>query len=65
MTGPSYTVKNIEAIAEGFVRHASEINETGAAETVCALGVCRETSQYGYPVMVATTTRRSSSATTS
>jgi hypothetical protein len=31
-----------------FVRHASEINETGAAETVGALGVCRERPQYGY-----------------
>ena len=30
-----------------FVRHASDINETGAAETVCGLGICPEQSQHG------------------
>jgi hypothetical protein len=35
--------------ARRFVRHTSEIDETGAAETVCRLEVCRESSQRARP----------------
>lgn len=41
--------RNSSAVPNGprFVRHASEINSTGTAETVCALGICLEMSQCG------------------